>query len=278
MSNINIFVTINMYLITLMAHLSRIMSMCRLFLGMYSTLYVVTIYLSCTLQVAVGGTKQLQLSSTNILESFMAGGTNTVSYESGKVGPSIMNNKGFFMFSIVDVSSIIDFSRATIDEGVVDSPPSKEIGRILVCSSSPLKSSRKDGICRSLSPESYGGSTHPRQLYGSGPSHVSNGLDMTNAGESFPHYGVDGTEVRSEALPTVDKTIMRTRSPHGLSSQYYAGEQLQRIQRQCGPKGSRSEGIQQLQNVEKKGVSIESNHPCQRIEWRKELSKGSSGI
>ena len=91
---------------------------------------------------------------------------------------------------------------------------------------------------------------------------------MTNAGESFPHYGMDGTKVRSEALPIVDKTIMRTRSPYGLSFQYYAGEQLRRIQRQCGPKGSRSEGVQQLQTVEKRGVSLNP------ITYVKELNGG----
>jgi hypothetical protein len=84
--------------------------------------------------------------------------------------------------SAVNASPTIDFSRVVIDDGVVDNFPSKEIGQTLMCSPSPLKSLKKDGICRSLFPEKYGGSVYPRQLYGSGPSHVSFGLDMTNVG------------------------------------------------------------------------------------------------
>jgi hypothetical protein len=201
-----------------------------------------------------------------------------MSYESGKVGPSFVNCKEFFMFSVVDASSTIDFSRATIGEGVVDSPPSKDIGQTRACSPSSLKSSRKDGICRFLSFERNEGLIHPRQLYGSGPSHVNNGLDVMIAGESSFHYGVDGIEVCSEALPKVDKTIICTHGPHGLPSQHYIGEKLQRVQHQCGHKGSGSEGIQRLQAVEKRGVSSKPDHPCQRIERRKELSKGGGGI
>lgn len=207
------------------------MSMCRLSLRVYSTLYAITIHLSCLLQVATGGTKRLELSYFNILGSFMASGTNIVSYELGKVGLPVVNSKGFFMFLAVDASSTIDFSRAAIDEGVVDSLPREDIGQTLVCSPSLLKSSRKDGIYRSLCSEKYRESTNPHQLYGNGPSHVSNGLDMTNVGESSPHYGVDDSEVCSEARPTVEKTIMYTRGPHGLPFQHYARKQLQR--RQC---------------------------------------------
>jgi hypothetical protein len=110
----------------------------------------------------------------------MAGGTNTESYGSRKVGPS------FFMFSIADAYSTIDFLRAAIYEGVVDSPPSKEIGQTPLCSSSSLKSSRKDGNCGSLFPDKYGGLVHLRQLYKSGPLQMSTGLDMTNVGKSSP--------------------------------------------------------------------------------------------
>jgi hypothetical protein len=78
MPNVIIIVTISMYFITRSAHLSEVMNMCRLFLSVYSTLYVITIYLSCTLQVAVGGTKQLELSCSDISKSFMASGTNIV--------------------------------------------------------------------------------------------------------------------------------------------------------------------------------------------------------
>jgi hypothetical protein len=67
-----------------------------------------------------------------------------------------------------------------------------------------------------------------RQLYGNGPSHVSNALDIINVGESSPHYGVGGTKVWLEALPIVDKTIMYTCGPYGPPFQHYAGKQLQR--------------------------------------------------
>jgi hypothetical protein len=81
----------------------------------------------------------------------VAGATNTKSYGSKKARPSSANSKDIFMFSTTDASSIIDFSRATIYKGIVDSPPSIENGRIPLCSPSPLKNSRKDGNCRSLS-------------------------------------------------------------------------------------------------------------------------------
>jgi hypothetical protein len=196
----------------------------------------------------------------------MAGGTNIVSYELGKVGPSVVNSKGFFIFLAVDASSTTDFSRAAIDEGVVDSLPREDIGQTLVCSPSPLKSSRKDGICRTLCSERYRGSANPHQLYGNGPSHVNNGLDMTNAGKSSPHYGVDDSEVCSEAPPTVDKTIMCTRGPHGLPFQHYARKQLQRRQCRCDFEGTGSEGIQRRQDVERREASSKPNHICEKIE------------
>ena len=204
--------------------------------------------------------------------SFMASGTNIVSYELGKVGLPVVNSKGFFMFLAVDASSTIDFSRAAIDEGVVDSLPREDIGQTLVCSPSLLKSSRKDGIYRSLCSEKYRESTNPHQLYGNGPSHVSNGLDMTNVGESSPHYGVDDSEVCSEARPTVEKTIMYTRGPHGLPFQHYARKQLQRRQCWCDFEGTGSEGIRRWQAVERREASSKPDHACEKIEQRKEWS------
>jgi hypothetical protein len=91
------------------------------------------------------------------------------------------------MFSAADASSTIDFSRATIDKGVVESPPSNDVGQTIVCSPSPLKSSKRNGICRSSS-ERYTGSAHPQQLYG--PSHVGSALEMTNVGESSSCFEV----------------------------------------------------------------------------------------
>jgi hypothetical protein len=140
----------------------------------------------------------LEQSCSTRSESFLVGATNTESFGSGKGGPSFGNSKGFFMFSTADASSTIDFSRAPIDEGVVESPLSNDVGQTIVCSPSPLRSSKRNGICRSFS-ERYIGSAHPRQLYG--PSHVGSALEMTNAGESSSCY-----EVQNQAT-------CRTKSP-----------------------------------------------------------------
>lgn len=71
---------------------------------------------------------------------------------------------------------------------------------------------------------------HPKQLYGSGPSHISIGLDMTNVGKSSPHCGMGDTQVWSKALPTVDKTIIHKCGPRRLSSIHYEEKQLLRGQ------------------------------------------------
>ena len=218
MPNIIIIVTISMYFITLSTHLSEVMNIYRLFFSVYSTLYVITNYLSCTLQVAIGGTKQLELSCSDISKSFMASGTNTMLYESGNIGLSIVNSKGFFMFSAADVSLTIDFSRAELNEGILESPPNKGNGRIPVCSPSSLKNSRKDGICRSLSPERYGGSMHPRQLYKNGPFHISNGLDIANASESFSHQLLTSYSILIFIFNTIGKSS---------SYQIYQSKQLE---------------------------------------------------
>jgi hypothetical protein len=96
----------------------------------------------------------LKLSCSNISESFFSGGTNILSYESRKVGPFCVNSKGFFMFSIADVSTTIDFLRVAIDEGVIHSLLSMDIRQTLGSSASSLKSSKNEGIYRSLCDES----------------------------------------------------------------------------------------------------------------------------
>jgi hypothetical protein len=48
--------------------------------------------------------------------------TNTESFRSVKAGPSLVNSNGFFIFSAEDAFSTIDFSKAPIDDGIVDSP------------------------------------------------------------------------------------------------------------------------------------------------------------
>jgi hypothetical protein len=181
--------------------------------------------------------KQLEQSCSNILESFLVDVTNTKSFGSRKARPSFINSKGFLMFLTGNASSTIDFSRVVIDEGLVDSLSIKEIGRSSLCTPSPLKSSRQDGICMSLFQERYRGSTHPRQLYRSRPSRVSTGLDMTNAGESSPYYGMDAPQVWSKGLPSQDKSIRRIHGSSGLSILQYTKNQQQRGQCRCSPKG-----------------------------------------
>lgn len=63
---------------------------------------------------------------------------------------------GTLNVSAVNAFPTIDFSKIVIDEGVVDNFPSKEIEQTPMCSSSPLKSLKKDEICRSLYYEKYG--------------------------------------------------------------------------------------------------------------------------
>ena len=81
-----------------------------------------------------------------IEHSFLVVDTNTESFGSVKAGQSLVNSNGFFTFSAEDAFSTIDFSKAPIDDGVVDSPlcnNNKETG---VSSPLPLKSSRWKGI------------------------------------------------------------------------------------------------------------------------------------
>ena len=71
-------------------------------------------------------------SKEKSVKSFLVGARNTESFGSGKPGPFLENNKGFFMFSTIDASSTIDFSRAPIDKTVVKNPPSKDVGQTIV--------------------------------------------------------------------------------------------------------------------------------------------------
>jgi hypothetical protein len=113
------------------------------------------------------------------------GDTTTESFGSVKPGLSFVNSNGFFIFSAEDASSTIDFSKAPIDEGIVDSPPSNDNKETVVCFPSPLKSSRWNGICKA-SPKRYRSSRQSWQFYG--PSHVASALEMTNASENSPCF------------------------------------------------------------------------------------------
>ena len=131
------------------------------------------------LQDVVGRHHMLEQSRSNILESVLVVDTNMESFGSVKAGPSLVNSTGFFIFSAEDACSAIDFSKAPIDDGVVDSLPCNNSKQSGVSSSLPLKSWRWKAI----------GITSPqrdRRSQCNGPFHVANAMEMTNAGANSP--------------------------------------------------------------------------------------------
>jgi hypothetical protein len=69
-----------------------------------------------------------------------------------------------------------------------------------------LRNSRRNGACRS-SCDGYTRSVHPRQLYG--PSQIRSAFEMTNAGESSPFFGQDGSEIQLHAPCKTDSKVKR---------------------------------------------------------------------
>jgi hypothetical protein len=147
----------------------------------------------------------LEQSCSTILESLLVGDTNTESFGSVKPGPSYVNSNGFFIFSAEDASSTIDFSKAPIDEGVVDSPPSNDNKENVVCFTSLLKNSKWNGICKA-SPERYRRSRQSWQFFG--PPHVASTMEMTNATENSPCFLQPSSEVQLQASCKNDSTTM----------------------------------------------------------------------
>ena len=90
------------------------------------------------------------------------------------------------MFSATDVASAaIDFSKKDVNDGVVDSPPSRGPWRSPVLSASPLQGSLCVGRRHrspSRSPHRSPSRTPHRQLYkrctGEGPLHASRHFDL----------------------------------------------------------------------------------------------------
>ena len=76
-------------------------------------------------------------------------------------------SKPYVLFSATDAASAaIDFSRKSMDDGVVDSPPSRGAWRSPVLSASPLEGSQRiEGRHRSPSPRPPSSRTPHRQLY-----------------------------------------------------------------------------------------------------------------
>jgi hypothetical protein len=147
----------------------------------------------------------LEQSCSTLLESFLVVDTNTESFGSMKPGLSFVNNNGFFIFSVEDAFSTIDFSKAPIDDGVVDSPLFNDNKKTGVSSPSPFKSSRWNGIGKA-SPQRYRRSRQSSQFYG--PSHVASAMEITNAGLNSPCFLEPTSEVGLQAPCTNDSTIV----------------------------------------------------------------------
>src|SRR5450759_5205202 len=110
---------------------------------------------------------------STILDSYLVVDTSTESFGSVKAGPSLVNSTGFFIFSAEDAFSTIDFSKAPIEDGVVDSPLCNDKEETSMSSFLSFKSSKWKGIKKAY-PQRYRRST----LYG--PSDVASALEMTN--------------------------------------------------------------------------------------------------
>ena len=84
-------------------------------------------------------------------------------------------SKPYVLFSATDAASAAtDFSRKSMDDGVVDSPPSRGAWRPPVLSALPLEGSHRiEGRHRSPSPRPPSSRTPHRQLYKCGVDNVS---------------------------------------------------------------------------------------------------------
>ena len=76
-------------------------------------------------------------------------------------------SKPYVLFSATDAASAtIDFSKSNVDDGIVDSPPSRGLRRSLIVSPSPLRGSQcRPRSDRSSSPTPRSSNTPHRQLY-----------------------------------------------------------------------------------------------------------------
>jgi hypothetical protein len=171
-----------------------------------SYVYELPICLLWKLQDVVCKHHMVEQSCSTILESFLAVDTNTESFGSVKAGLSLVNSNGFFIFSAEDAFSTIDFSKAPIDDGVVDSSLYNDNKQTSVSSPSPFKSSRWNGIGKA-SPQRYRRSRQSSKFYG--PFHVASAIEMTNAGENSPCFLELASEVELQAPCTDDSTIVQ---------------------------------------------------------------------
>jgi hypothetical protein len=154
------------------------------------------------LQDVVEKKNMIEHDCSTILDSYLVVDTSTESFGSVKAGPSLVNSTGFFIFSAEDAFSTIDFSKALIEDGVVDSPLCVDNEETSVSSFLSFKSSMWRGI-KKASPQRYIKSTLYR------PYDVASALEMTNAGENSPCFlELDSEEelqapCREEALQSI---------------------------------------------------------------------------
>jgi hypothetical protein len=97
-------------------------------------------------------------------------------------------SKLYSMYSTTDAASAaLDFSKGNVEDGIVDSPPSRSAGRTPLCSPFPLRDCRSTPIRqRSRSPMHHNVCTPQRQLY------CKASLDMDEAKEKdHVHYSVN---------------------------------------------------------------------------------------
>lgn len=91
----------------------------------------------------------------------------SVSYASASMGGSIRPSvfSGPFMMRTAEdaASNVIDFAKGDVEDGVVDSPPSRGPGRTPICSPSPLKRASSTQGC-SFSPTSRADAGVSRKL------------------------------------------------------------------------------------------------------------------
>ena len=129
---------------------------------------------SCLLIVfcsQVGGSAECSLPPTQRLtRSLLSGSGASYSGASesagGSCGPS-RYSRPYVLCSATDAASAaIDFSKGSVDDGVVDSPPSRGPVRTPICSPSPLKQATSTAVrSRSHSPNPRSKSTPHRKLY-----------------------------------------------------------------------------------------------------------------
>jgi hypothetical protein len=108
-------------------------------------------------------------------------------------------SKPYLMYSATDAASAaLDFSKGNVEDGVVDSPPSRSVDRTPICSQSPLRDCRSTPIRqRSRSPAHHNIRTPQRQLY------CKASLDMDEAKEKdHVHYGINIPVERGLLSPT----------------------------------------------------------------------------